>query len=441
VVCKKGLVVFAFLLILAGCATTVSLRVQKVPTMNTAGIRRIAIMPFKTSDNSSLQNEIAQYLTVTSTSKIRGTNYFTLVDYYEIERLQRSGESIGNHVDALFTGQILSMNTADSSHVIEKKDPETKNIVYETVFDREVDLSFNYSFIRSRDGTIIDVITKQGKASDHKAAQNLLNSTSQMGQGIVNSRLANLARDVAPYTTTESRALLTEKSKDKELKKRMKEIAVIVKGGNYKIALDSYLTTYSLYNNFAAVHNAAIMHEALGDLSAAADLMQRAGNETGNPQAYTVLARLNRTMQEQAMLENEYGDTRDQKDKVAAYAVGEIQRVLPPNPKVWVFNSSKEEKALASTVTDEIKASLMKNGVIVVDRESNRLIQAEQNFQMSGYVSDDDFVSIGNAAGANTLIIIAITGVSSMRRLQVRVLDIEKRTNLLQSDMNDNWKL
>jgi hypothetical protein len=234
---------------------------------------------------------------------------------------------------------------------------------------------------------------------------------------------------------------LTEKSKDKELKKRMKEIAVIVKGGNYKIALDSYLTIYSLYNNFAAIHNAAIMHEALGDLSAAADLMQRAGNETGNPQAYIVLARLNRTMQEQAMLENEYGDTRDQKDKVAAYAVGEIQRVLPSNPRVWVFNSSKEEKALASTVTDEIKASLMKNGVTVVDRESNRLIQAEQNFQMSGYVSDDEFVSIGNAAGANTLIIVAITGVSSMRRLQVRVLDIEKRTNLLQSDMNDNWKL
>jgi hypothetical protein len=398
-------------------------------------------MPFRTGDNSSLQNEIAQYLTVTATSKIRGTNYFTLVDYYEIERLQKSGENIGNHVDALFTGQILSMNTADSSHVIEKKDPETNNIVYETVYDREVNLSFNYSFIRSRDGTIVDVITKQGKASDHKSARNLLNSASQMGQSIVNSRLSNLARDVAPYTTTESRALLTEKSKDKELKNRMKEIATIVKEGNYKVALDSYLTIYSRYNNFAAVHNAAVMYEALGDLSAAANLMQRAGNETGNPQAYTVLARLNRTMQEQAMLENEYGDTRDQKDKVAAYAVGEIQRVLPPHPKVWVFNSSKEEKALASTVTDEIKASLMKNGVIVVDRESNSLIQAEQNFQMSGYVSDEDFVSIGNAAGANTLIIVAITGVSSMRRLQLRVLDIEKRTNLLQSDTSDNWKL
>jgi tetratricopeptide (TPR) repeat protein len=363
------------------------------------------------------------------------------VDYSEIERLQRGGESIGNHVDALFTGQILSMTSADSSHVVERKDPETKNIIYETVYDREVELSFNYSFIRARDGTIVDVVSKQGKSSDHKNSPSSLSSFSQMGQQIVNSRLSNLARDVAPYTAIESRSLLNEKSKDKELKNIMKEAVLLVKAGSYKSALDSYLTIYRIYNNFAAAHNAAIMHEALGDLSEAANLMQRVGDETGNPQAYTVLSRLNRTMQEQALLATEYGDTRDQKEKVAAYAVGEIQKVLPSGARVWVFNSSKEEKALASTVTDEIKSNLMRNGIIVVDRESARLIQAEQNFQMSGYVSDDEFVSIGNAAGANTLIIVAITGISSLRRLQLRVLDIEKRTNLLQSDAGDNWKL
>jgi hypothetical protein len=409
--------------------------------MNTAGIRRIAIMPFRTSDNSSLQNEVAQYLTVTATSKIRGTNYFTLVDYSEIERLQRSGASIENHVDALFTGQIISMTTMDSNHVTEKTDPETKNIIYETVYDREAGLSFSYSFIRARDGTIVDVITKQGKTTDHKASWSSLKSFSQMGLEIVNSRLANLARDVAPYTTTESRSLLNEKAKDKELKNRMKEVSLLVKGGNYKGALDSYLIIYQYYNNFAAVHNAAIMHEALGDLSAAAALMEKVGNETGNPQAYTVLARLNRSLQEQAMLANEYSDTRDQKNKVADYAVGEIRKILPIGAKVWVFNNSKEEKDLASTVVDEITAGLLKNGVVVVDRKSNRLIQAEQNFQMSGYVSDDDFVSIGNAEGANTLAIIAITGVSSLRRLQLRVVDIEKRINILQSDSSDNWKL
>jgi TolB-like protein len=441
VVLRKSLVAFALLLVFAGCATTVSLRVQKVPTMNTAGIRRIAIMPFKTSDNSYQQYEIAQYLTVTATSKIRGTNHFTLVDYSEIERLQNSGESIGNHVDALFTGQVLSMSTMDSSHVVERKDPETKNIIYETVYDREVDLSFNYSFIRARDGTIIDVISKQGKTSDHKSSPSSLSSFSQMGQQIANSRLSNLARDVAPYTAIESRSLMNEKSKDKELKNIMKEAVTLVKAGNYKGALDSYLTIYGLYNNYAAVHNAAIMYEALGDSSTAASLMESVINETGNPQAYTVLARLNRNLQEQAMLANEYSDTRDQKNKVADYAVGEIQKILPVGAKVWVFNNSKEEKALASTVTDEIIAKNKKNGITVVDRKSNRLIQAEQNFQMSGYVSDDDFVSIGNAEGANTLAIIAITGVSSLRRLQLRVVDIEKRTNIMQSDSSDNWKL
>jgi TolB-like protein len=409
--------------------------------MNTAGIRRIAIMPFKTSDSSYQQYEIAQYLTITATSKIRGTNYFTLVDYSEIERLQKSGESIGNFVDAFFTGQILGMSTMDSNHVVERKDPETKNTIYETVYDREVELSFNYSFIRVRDGTIVDVISKQGKTSDHKNSPSSLSSFSQMGQQIVNSRLSNLARDVAPYIATESRSLMNEKSKNKELKARMKEIIILVKEGNYKGALDSYLGIYDLYNNYAAAHNAAIMYEVLGDSPAAVSLMESVINETGNPQAYTVLARLNRNLQEQALLANEYSDTRDQKNKVADYAVGEIQKILPVGAKVWVFNNSKEEKVLASTVTDEIIAGLMKNGVVIVDRRSSRLIEAEQRFQMSGYVSDDDFVSIGNAEGANTLAIVAITGVSSLRRLQLRVVDIEKRTNILQSDSSDSWKL
>jgi hypothetical protein len=363
------------------------------------------------------------------------------MDYAEIERLKKSGESIGNHVDALFTGQVLRLTTADSSHVIERTDPETKNKIYETVYNREVELSFNYSFISARDRTIIDVVTRQGKTTDYKDSRNSLKSSSLMGQEIANSRLANLARDVAPYTAIESRSLLNEKSKDKELKNKMKDVLILVKGGNYKGALNSYLIIYENYNNFAAAHNAAVMHEALGDLSAAADMMQRVIGETGNPQAFTVLTRLNRTMQEQSMLANEYSDTRDQKNRVADHAINEITKILPTGAKVWVFNNSKDEKDLASIITDEIIAGLMKNGIIVVDRENSKLIQAEQKFQMSGYVSDDDFVSIGNSAGANTLAVVAITGVSSLRRLQLRVLNIEKRTNILQSDASDSWKL
>jgi hypothetical protein len=68
-------------------------------------------------------------------------------------------------------------------------------------------------------------------------------------------------------------------------------------------------------------------------------------------------------------------------------------------------------------------------------------MDAEQNFQMSGYVKDEDFVSIGNAVGANVIVSIDITGTGSMRRLQVRVLDLEKRIPIFQSDTSDGWKL
>jgi hypothetical protein len=60
---------------------------------------------------------------------------------------------------------------------------------------------------------------------------------------------------------------------------------------------------------------------------------------------------------------------------------------------------------------------------------------------MSGFVGDNDFVSIGNLAGANTIVIINITGTGDMRRLQLRVLDIERGIQTLHSDTSDVWKI
>jgi len=56
-------------------------------------------------------------------------------------------------------------------------------------------------------------------------------------------------------------------------------------------------------------------------------------------------------------------------------------------------------------------------------------------------VSDAEMVRIGNAAGAKTIVIIGIAGSGAMRRLQVRVLDIERGIPIMQSDTDERWQL
>jgi hypothetical protein len=60
----------------------------------------------------------------------------------------------------------------------------------------------------------------------------------------------------------------------------------------------------------------------------------------------------------------------------------------------------------------------------VVDRSDIDKVLGEQNFQMSGYVDDDAFVSIGKFIGATAVITGSITGTDSQKRLVIKAIDI-----------------
>jgi hypothetical protein len=170
--------------------------------------------------------------------------------------------------------------------------------------------------------------------------------------------------------------------------------------------------------------------------------MQRVLAETGNPRAGKVLARLNRELQETAGV-GAFKDknSRSPAERVADAASGEVRKYLAGDARVWIINNSAAENALVNAVIDNMASALLRDGITVVDRQNADLIQAEQEFQMSGHVSDDDVVRIGNAAGANKIIVVSVSGTGAMRRLQVRVLDVEKGTLLMQSDTDDKWSL
>jgi curli biogenesis system outer membrane secretion channel CsgG len=76
-------------------------------------------------------------------------------------------------------------------------------------------------------------------------------------------------------------------------------------------------------------------------------------------------------------------------------------------------------------VVDEVEFQLVDaRRFTIVDRKTLDTIRSEQNFQMSGDVSDASAVSIGQMLGANIVITGNITGTGSMQRLSIKALDV-----------------
>jgi len=425
-------------LTLTGCAPIVRMQVDRAPNWNTAGIRRIAVMPFE-HNRSYEQEQIARHLTNAASVQIMQTGQFTMVSEAEVLRLRYRRESVENHVDALLTGRVIDIGVRDSSYIGQRYDRETKQSVDVTVYEREVFLTVSYSLERTRDGSIVGMVTRTKRAGDTKYSYYDLRIVPHLLQQC--HVLWSLSRDLAPYTVTERRTLMVEKSKDKNLNSQMKAAAEQVRQQSYKTALGMYMKIYGEYGIFSAIYNAAIMQEALGETREAIGLMERASLETGNPRAKSEIARLTKRVQEQEVVDTEYRDAARQIDRAIEHASSEALKTLPPGSRVWLVNNERQERALASSVADGISAALIRRGVIVVDRENADLIEREMLQQMSGGVSDSDILSAGNRAGANMIVIIAISGTGSMRRLQMKILDVEKGVPILQSDAGGKWDL
>jgi len=317
----------AALILSTGCATAIKLEVERPPKLNTSGIKRIAVMPFEgdgkyTYDperSSSLMgavvnlvvskveahnySEIAQHATTVATARIRDMNYFTLVDPSEIRRLQSNNESIEGHVDALLVGKITNIDyDRESEKGTREKDGKKVNY---TTYTTKMEVEFNYHLVLAKDGTIIGPVSKKGK--NRASSERDYPSAPPLVKTAVSDQLKHINRDLAPFTAVEKRTFKEDKSKNSALKNEMKNALSMVKAKNYKAALEAYLRIYDKHKSVAAAENASILHETFGDIQAAADLMQRAIDDTGNPDARKVLARLNKILADQATLASDYG--------------------------------------------------------------------------------------------------------------------------------------
>jgi TolB-like protein len=99
---------------------------------------------------------------------------------------------------------------------------------------------------------------------------------------------------------------------------------------------------------------------------------------------------------------------------------------LPANSKIAVINISSNNRDISALVVDELEYNLVSaRKFTIVDRRTLDIIRAEQNFQMSGEVSEESAISIGQMLGANIVITGSITGTGTNQRLSIKALDVK----------------
>jgi len=439
---KRSLLRISFLaLVFTACATSVPFQAMRPPTWNTLGIKRLAVMPFTTSQNSAHQRSAATWLTNESLERIQAADHFTLVNSAEVTRIQSANGNIENITDALFSGQVLSLSVNDSTSQAQRKNKDETVTTY-TLYHREVKMSFSYNLTRAGRGS--DMIGSETKRdltlSSTDENRNNVRSAEAMIQELVRRNMSGISRYLVPYAVTENRKLEKETSKDKFIKQLTKEAETLVKAGNYKAAQEAYLGIYRLTGSFAAGYNAGLLIELQGDMEGAVAFMQRVHNETGNPKAALAVERLYRAKSDAGLVEA-YAENMTQRDRVIARMVDTLPYRMPANPRVALVNNSRNERDLVEVVINGITDGFLSRNITVVDRRSRALIEMERNYQLSGNVSDDEMVSIGHEAGVNAFILVTITGSGAERRLSVRMLDVERNTILYQSPQSDEMNL
>ena len=113
-----------------------------------------------------------------------------------------------------------------------------------------------------------------------------------------------------------------------------------------------------------------------------------------------------------------------------------IEEKLSGNAPVAIIKFDSASQRFSSRIINDLTETLINDGVKVVDRQNLELILAEQNFQLSGYVSDESAVSIGHMLGAQSIIIGSGENMADYYRVQFRMLSVE--TAAIQSSISQN---
>jgi len=357
--------------------------INGMDTVKTLGIKEFEN---KSGVGSALAVQLTQYMTDKAKQRISATGKFTVVS------------ATDPNADGVFFGELRSVTSQDSSQSGSWKDKEG-NVFYYTDYKRTVTVSFVYGVRSSRTGMELGQISKSGSTSStSRDDSSRLASSQELAQRIVDNQMKTLEQDIVPTIVSSNKTLMDEKViKDKTMKALMKQAATLVKNGNYQEAINQYDQIAEKYNSVAARTNAGIIREAIAsDAAASAQMAQLDSERSG-------LA-----------------------EKAVKSTVDTINSKLPSGAIIIIMKQNSTDLNILNDLIDQITTAVVQAKKLkVVDRANQALINAEQQFQLSGNVSDNTIVSIGKQLGAKYIVLFWISGVSSSRRLNLRVLNVE----------------
>jgi hypothetical protein len=424
------------LVILVSCATApkISLLVQRSPILNTAGINRIAIMPF---EGGRVYASAAQYATSQATTNLHATNHFTLVSASAVTEARRRGESLDAYIDAIFTGQIVNVTVSQPYPVTTTRTDREGREHSTTTWQTIVEVQLTYHFERVRDGSMIGPrnMTRRVEQSSTTGRP----ETAELQNMAIAQIFQQIQREVAPHTVLVQRTFQRETNKD--LRPQMAELENQVKAGNRVVARRGYEDLWRSHQSVAAAINASYLIEATGETQEAANFMQTVFTATGNPSVNARLNELNRELGEVRRLQEFAEASQSPMQRVTEHAVSEINKVLPASAKLWIYNNSTTNQFMANDIVDNLTSIFIRNRITIVDRQMIDIAISEIDFQLTDNVSDADMVRIGGMTGATTIVFINVSGAGAGRRLNVRVLDISTGRVSMQSGATNEWNL
>ena len=110
---------------------------------------------------------------------------------------------------------------------------------------------------------------------------------------------------------------------------------------------------------------------------------------------------------------------------------------VPSESKIIILNIASSNTNLSEYIIDELISNAVNDKVFtVVDRHQLDAIRAEQNFQLSGEVADEQALRIGQFFGAQTIVSGNINSLGQGHRIRVRALNVE--TAVVQGQFNRN---
>ena len=114
-----------------------------------------------------------------------------------------------------------------------------------------------------------------------------------------------------------------------------------------------------------------------------------------------------------------------------------LNNVIPHGSKIVILSIQSASESLSNYIIDELISNAVNDRVFtVVDRQQLDLIRAEQSFQFSGEVADDEALAIGRFFGAQTIVLGAVSSLGNRYRMTIRALDVQTAT--VQGQFNRN---